>query len=137
MSKPMTLAQQAAAELAHRSVHKSERPARPDFITPDVWKLGGAALRDLAGDLASGITTHVEAKAAERAALKAQVTSATNPPATRLEAAVAKGQTNTRRVNTVRTGPTVTVADAIVLGRANGKSIPRWLTAIAAGRPVK
>lgn len=137
MSKPMTPAQQAAAELAYRSVAKADRGARPEEITPEVWHLGGAALRDLAGDLAAGITTHVEAKAAARAELKAQVTSAKNPPATRLEAAVEKGQNNTRRVNTVRTGPTVSVADAIVIGRANGKSIPRWLTAIAAGRPVK
>lgn len=66
MSTTPTLAEQARDELAHRSLPKADRPARPTHISPDVWKLGGADLRALAGDLAQGITTHVEARRAAR-----------------------------------------------------------------------
>lgn len=131
-TRTLTPAQQAAAELEFRSVPKSERGSRPSVITPDVWKLGGAALRDLAGDLASGITTHVEARRAEREAAKA------SKPAPAPKAPVSSPPARVRNDATGAERAVVTQAQACKLAadllKSHGYPVPRALSTLAKGR---
>lgn len=138
MSKPSTdvsIHQQAADELAHRALPKADRGARPAHISPDVWKLGGADLRAMAGALAAGITTHVEARRAEREAAKAAKPAQVAPKA---PAGPASKPAEVRTYGSANTRPVVTQAQACKLAadllRASGYPVPRALTTLAKGR---
>lgn len=121
MSKPMSTQGQAAAELAYRTPAKADRGKRPEGITSEVIALGGAALRELAGPLASAEPTAVEVRAASNNAKalvrEARANTATPRPVNALEAAVTRGQTSTRTVNRTSEKATWTfVRDALIAG---------------------
>lgn len=129
MSKTLTHADLATIELAFRAVPKPERKdeanpavAARTHVPTEIRSLKGEELRSLAGPLAAGITTQVEARAKANAERKAERQANPNLPE-RVK------QASARTENARRSPSGVSQADAIrltiELKRAAGWPITR------------